>query len=63
MGGLGAIALNGVLRSQFVNASPLGPFTLAGLALVFLGVAALAGRLPARKAARIDPLTALRMHA
>jgi len=63
MGGLGAIALGGVLRSQFVNASPLGPFTLGRLALVFLGVVVLASWLPARRAARVDPMAALRIDA
>jgi putative ABC transport system permease protein len=40
--------------------TPLDPATFAGVALVFAIVAAAAAAIPARRATRIDPLTALR---
>jgi putative ABC transport system permease protein len=59
-GALGAISLAAVLRGQFVNTRPLGPIALAGLIILFAIVAAAASWLPARRAARIDPIAALR---
>jgi ABC-type antimicrobial peptide transport system permease subunit len=46
-----ATALDGVNR--------LDPATFAGVALVLLAVATLASSLPARRATRIDPITAI----
>jgi predicted permease len=59
-GGAGALALVRLLRSQLYGVAPHDPITLAGSALFLLAVAALAAWLPARRAARIDPMVALR---
>ena len=40
--------------------SPLDPLTYLVVSVAFLGVAALACYLPARRAARLDPMTTLR---
>jgi predicted permease len=60
VGLLGAFASSGVLRSLLFEVSPIDPVTLAGVCVLLVAVASLAGLLPARRAARIDPLEALR---
>jgi predicted permease len=54
---LGAARL---ISSQLFGLSPADPLTLIVAAMVLIGVASLAGFLPARKAAKVNPLTALR---
>ena len=60
--GLAVLAgISRLLESQMYGVSALDPFTLAGVSLLLL-IAALAGAwLPARRAMRVDPATALRM--
>jgi putative ABC transport system permease protein len=60
IGLVGAFALTGVMESILFDVSPTDPTTYAGVSLVVLGVAALAMLLPARRAASVDPTTALR---
>ncbi|HEX9728299.1 MAG TPA: ABC transporter permease [Gemmatimonadales bacterium] len=60
LGLVGAIAGSRLVESMLYHVSPRDGFTLTGAAVVLLGVAAAASYLPARRAARIDPLEALR---
>ncbi|HEV7474999.1 MAG TPA: ABC transporter permease [Pyrinomonadaceae bacterium] len=55
-----AIGLSRLIASQLFGTSPSDPITLVGGALLLVGVALLAGFLPARKASKVDPLIALR---
>ena len=52
--------MEGVLESQLFGIKPSDPMTLAAVAVSLLGVALLASYVPARRATRVDPLTALR---
>ena len=56
----GALALTRLLRAVLHDVSPTDPATFALSALVLIGVAAAASFFPARRAARVDPLVALR---
>jgi len=53
-------ALSGGLESLLFGVTAGDPATFAGIALVLTVVSALAGYIPARRASRIDPMTALR---
>jgi len=55
-----AIAAGRVAGSVVYQVSPRDPFVLGGATALILAVAALAAVLPARRASRIDPVTALR---
>jgi len=57
---LAALALSRLLTKMLFGVSPHDPRTLAVVALVLTAVALLASYLPARRATRVDPLTALR---
>jgi len=55
-----SVAVTRVVTSYLVGVSATDPVTFAGVPVVLLGVAALASYLPARRAATIDPVRALR---
>jgi putative ABC transport system permease protein len=57
----GALLLSSLLESLLYNVAPRDPITLAAAAVVLLSVTALACLIPARRAAQVDPATALRI--
>ena len=60
IGLVGAAGLTRVLESLLFGVKPTDPLTLGVVAALLLAVALVACYLPARRAARIDPLIALR---
>jgi ABC-type antimicrobial peptide transport system permease subunit len=59
--GLGAsLALMGGMRAILFGIEPTDPVTLASVAIGLLAVAMVAVAVPARRAMRVDPVTALR---
>ena len=60
LGLAGALATGQLLRRFLVNTPARDPVTLVVVALLLVAVALLASLLPARRAARIDPVLALR---
>jgi ABC-type antimicrobial peptide transport system permease subunit len=59
--GLGAaLATTRLISSLLFGLTPTDPLTIVVAALLMIAVAALAGYLPARKASRVDAMTALR---
>jgi putative ABC transport system permease protein len=60
LGLAGAVALTRILSSLLYDVTPTDPLTLACVSLVLAAIALLASYLPARRAARIDPMAALR---
>jgi len=59
--GLGAaLALSRLLAALLFEVRPADPVTFAAVAAVLAAMAALASYLPARRAARVDPVEALR---
>lgn len=55
-----ALGLVGLVRNQLYGVSAVDPLSLAAGAILLLGVAAVAAWMPARRAANVDPLIALR---
>src|SRR5690348_3769282 len=56
----GAFALTGLVKSLLFEVTPTDPLTYAAVAFVFIAAALIAGYMPARRAAAIDPIEALR---
>jgi ABC-type antimicrobial peptide transport system permease subunit len=57
---LGALALTQLMTKTLYGVVPTDVVTYAAVTLVLVSVALVASWLPARRASRIDPLTALR---
>ncbi len=60
LGMIGAVLCGRLLASQLFGVTPFDPFTLAAMAAALLAAAFFASYLPARRAAGVDPVTALR---
>ena len=59
-GVIAAFALTRMMSKLLYGIAPSDPITFVVVTVVLCGVAVVASYLPARRAARIDPLTALR---
>jgi len=60
IGAIGALAMTGLFKSLLFQVPPTDPVTFIVVALVLLASALLASFLPARRAASINPIVALR---
>ena len=60
LGGAVALLVSRWVKPLLFNESPRDPLVFAGVAVALLAVAALASFIPARRAARADPIRALR---
>jgi putative ABC transport system permease protein len=60
LGIAGALALTRLLSDLLFHTKAIDPLTFAGVALLFILVAFAASYIPARRAAKIDPMAALR---
>jgi ABC-type antimicrobial peptide transport system permease subunit len=61
IGVAGALSLKGLVKTLLFGVAPADPVTFAVVGIVLGGVALLASYVPARRAASIDPIDALRM--
>jgi len=61
IGLIGAAVLTRVMTTVLFQVSATDPATFAGVAALFLVVALAASYIPARRAARIEPMSALRV--
>jgi predicted permease len=60
VGVIASLAVARLMASLLFQTAPTDPFTFAGMAFLLCMVASVAGYIPARRAARIDPMEALR---
>jgi hypothetical protein len=60
LGAAGTVATGALVRSRLYGVSPMDPVAFGGAALVLVGTMVLASLAPARRAARVDPVEALR---
>ena len=56
----GSLALTGLVKSLLFEVTPTDPITFVAVALVLIASAAIASYIPARRAAAVDPIVALR---
>jgi len=60
LGIAGAIGLGRLIASKLFGLSPLDPISFIGVSIISLLAALLACYLPAKRAAKVDPMVALR---
>jgi putative ABC transport system permease protein len=60
VGAFATLAVSRLARGLLFGVSPLDPVAYVAAALLLLGTAWLAGELPARRSARVDPMVAMR---
>jgi ABC-type antimicrobial peptide transport system permease subunit len=60
LGLVGAVVVTGILRGLLYEVKPRDPLTFAVVTLLLVVVAFAAAFIPARRAARVDPVLALR---
>jgi len=60
LGLVGALGMTSALRQLLFEVEPTDPFTFAGVAVVLALAAFIACYIPARRAAHVDPIVALR---
>ena len=57
---VGAFGITRVIRSLLYKVTPTDPLSFGGVTLFLVGIAVLASYLPARRAAHVDPIAALK---
>jgi len=60
LGALGSLAIVGLLSTVLFEVQPTDPMTFLSVALTLLAIASAACFIPARRAVKIDPMSALR---
>jgi hypothetical protein len=60
IGAVAAVMVTRVMTSMLVSVSPTDPLTFVSIGLLFAAIAVAASWIPARRAARLDPIVALR---
>ena len=60
VGSVGVLVVGRLVKPLLFGLTPTDPWTVGSACIILVGIAALAGGLPARAASRLDPATVLR---